>query len=168
MLKAIPYTQSDNRLLNQVQSYILNPLNTLISWFNNEPVISSPCTSFTTTSATYVNVDNLHANFTATGRPIRIELLPDGLERGRIDVSNSTNTSSCNLRILRDGTELSSFNLLTAATGATATQIKLPITVYSFVDDTASVGQHVYQVQVQALVSSTILIEHTILRISQD
>ncbi len=169
-LKSIPYTQTADRLLNQIQSYIIQPLNQLITSFNSKPV-SSASVAIGTTSLTYINT-GLTANFSATGRPIRIELLPSGIPNMNsyivVNATGATINVGGMIRILRDTTVIST-NLieLTGASSASLATI-IPVSSISFVDDSAPVGPHQYSVQFAVVANSNIAIVNAILRVSEE
>lgn len=159
-IKSVPQTQTPDRLLNQLQQYIINPLNILINSFNVEPVRSSSTGLYSTTSTTFVKVPQLTASFTSSGRPIRISFLSSNIQNDSSYFSGSLGVFY--LQILRDGQVIS----FTAA-GTNGALSYIPAASFDFVDDSAPVGPHTYSVQVYTP-SGTLKIYNVLLRLSQE
>jgi hypothetical protein len=168
-LTPVPYSQTPDRILNQIQSYIVNPLNKLIANFNVQPVLSSSCNAFITSSTSYVPVTNLSASITASGRPIRVELIPDGSlnQLSYIYCSRSSTSSNATFQILRDNIAVST-HYISIETGGSIATLNTPPSAVDFVDDSAPNGQHTYSIQVKAGSGSSCGINYSILRLSQE
>jgi hypothetical protein len=113
--------------------------------------ISSSSGSFTTTSASYVDVTNLTVSITTTGRAVVLELVPDGSgSTSRISVTRAaTTTTGLFIAILRGATKI--YETDPSLTGASATLgLILPPSIVKMVDPVAA-GTYTYKVQALAL-----------------
>lgn len=112
--------------------------------------LSSSSGAYTSSSAAYVVITNLSESITTTGRPVRIELIPDGASSTPSYIGSTRSagaTTSTNFKIVRDGsTDVAVYNLHSTATGATVTEIFVPPGTISTVDPVAA-GTYAYTVQ---------------------
>lgn len=117
--------------------------------------LSSSCGTFTTTSATPVDVTNLSVAITSTGRPVRLELVAaGGGATSYIAAIGTGSGSACNalFRLVRDATNLFEYNLLASEVPAGRnSQVGVPASAFGFVDDSTSAGtSYTYKVQATA------------------
>lgn len=73
-------------------------------------LFSIPCSSFNTTSSSYVAITNLSGNITTNGRPIVIGIAPltgGSIGAGITNAASSTETISAQIGLFRDGTLIS-------------------------------------------------------------
>lgn len=117
--------------------------------------ISSSCSGFTTTSASFVDVTNLTVTITTTGRPVMVLLQSDGSGNlAFLSTSKSAATSLSNFKILRASTEIARYQIEASATGASATTNEVPASSILILD-TPSAGTYTYKLQAQSGDSST-------------
>lgn len=102
-------------------------------------------------------VTNLTVTITTTGKPINVYLQSfDGTGGGGVRISDSANpggAAGINLSFLRNGVVVNSSNLLIGAGGATAIQLGVPASSFSFTDIGLAPGTYTYTVQVQTVLT---------------
>lgn len=109
--------------------------------------ISSSSGSFVTTSSSYVDVTNLTATITTTGRPVMLMMQSAGAgSNGQIGLTRGSSSATGDVIYVRDGTEIATHRILLDAVGASAIQIQYPASSFQFVDVVAA-GTYTYKVQ---------------------
>lgn len=97
--------------------------------------LSSSSGSFSTGSSSYVDATNLTCTITTSGRPVIIQLVPDGSSASYI--YNDSSSSGVSLDILRDVTEIAAYSLSSSRTPASG------IVAY----DAPAAGTYTYKVR---------------------
>lgn len=170
-MASVPTVNSNIPALQQIQTNLVPPMNNLLTQYNTQPVSSSSCGVFSTSSSTPTQVTSLTGNFTTIGRPIRIEFFPDGSSNpGYWSVSKVSGSASLFLAFLtiqRDGTSIANFEFGIA--GSSFPGNFLPPSAISFVDDAAPPGPHVYKTLLSVNASGvTATANYLVMRLSQD
>lgn len=98
--------------------------------------LSSSSGTFSTSSSSLVDVTNLTCTITTTGRPVKIELVPDGTTNTGY-IENDTGSSSVSIALNKGGTIIGQANI---APG------RMPVSVCSYVDVPAA-GTYTYKIQ---------------------
>ena len=112
--------------------------------------VSSSCSTFNTTSTSYVDVTNLSVTITSTGRPIFVGLISDGTGGlGGLQInSNATAGSFASYKIVRDSTDVAfHFVSFSAATGSSFVNIQPVSSLYHI--DVVTAGTYVYKLQMK-------------------
>lgn len=117
--------------------------------------ISSSCGTFSTSSASYVDITNLTVTITTTGRPVYIGLMCTQGQVGYLIIQNTSSGSAARADIgfLRDSTDIFQAPVYIAAAGATQITSLVTLAGYSTVDPVAA-GTYTYKAQAK-LVSGT-------------
>lgn len=122
----------------------------------NYAISASSSGSFTTTSASAVDVTNLSVSITTSGRPIVAELIPVGAsdlcQIGYSDLVNST--AGATFYLLKDATVVYTTGGAFDAAGATTISINIPNGAF-FAFDTPAAGTYTYKVQARADFAAT-------------
>lgn len=103
--------------------------------------VSGSCSSFSTTSATYVDVTNLTRTITTTGRPVMVCMQPDGGSIARVQLGG--NGDSGTLALVVDGSTLYE-GAWSGDNGAGTNEWGMPM---CWLDYTASAALHTYKMQ---------------------
>lgn len=120
--------------------------------------ISNSSGSFSTSSVAYTDVTNLSVTITTTGRPVLLMLQSEGSAGGRIGMDRGSDNASADVAFLRDGAIIASTRLITVATGASAVELKVPASSFSYVDVVAA-GTYTYKVQVRISAAALVYVE---------
>jgi hypothetical protein len=112
-------------------------------------VTSSSSSTFSTSSATYVDVTNLTASITTTGRPVEIFLIGDSAQVAYLSASIGSGTQALGrVKLLRGATSVGEQEFLnTSPTGAIATSV--PVSSIRFYE-TPAAGTYTYKLQALA------------------
>lgn len=117
--------------------------------------VSSSSGSFTTTSATYVDVTNLTVTITTSGRPVLVALESDGTAAdGPTAINNTGSPATVGLQIIRDSTVISIQGYGIGAAGSTATFAYAGYGNVFHVDPVAA-GTYVYKVQAKKIATGS-------------
>lgn len=110
--------------------------------------LSSSSGSFTTTSATFVDVTNLSVSVIASGRPVMLKIIPDvSAAPSFVGALTGTGTSATGtFQFLRDAVSLGEMQLSYLVASSTSPNINVPPSVLSTVDVT-SAGTFTYKLQ---------------------
>jgi len=128
--------------------------------------ISSVCAFFTTTSTSYVDIPNLSVTITTSGRPVFIALV--GLDTNpfpssqlsRMTIFRASSGTAASIAIVRDSTILTSTEMSSTVSGATAVGQNIPSSSISHIDAVAA-GTYTYKIQVQVASLTTFQIDQT-------
>lgn len=108
--------------------------------------ISSSSSSFTTSSASYVDVTNLSVSITTTGAPVEAYLTTDGAASSQIGFLLNGTSGFSELKLVRGATDIG--KQLFAASGATAATFGVTVPPSSFkYFDTPAAGTYTYKIQ---------------------
>jgi hypothetical protein len=115
-----------------------------------ELTYSSGVTSstFTSTSSSYVDIDNLSVSFTSTGRPVQLMLVPadPSAVSGIAALNSSSGTAITYFKFIRDSTDLCEIVLGEVKTGASNSFNYMPVSSLQHID-VPSAGTYTYKVQ---------------------
>jgi hypothetical protein len=120
--------------------------------------VSSSSSTFSTSSATFVDVTNLTVTITTTGRPVMVIVQNDGTGNQTFfggSKSTSAVSTGCIFRFMRDATEIARYGLTMAVngvSGATGSSLYSGPILHL---DTPSAGTYTYKLQIQGYLSST-------------
>lgn len=121
---------------------------------------SSSSGSFTTTSATYVNVTNLSVTISTVGRPVMIFFNPPGATSSDIGFVGAGAAGSGSFRILRSGGAIS-----TTVVSTTANNSLVPPGSLNFIDQ-PSAGSHTYVLQAQRnIASGSVVVDSVVMNV---
>jgi hypothetical protein len=110
--------------------------------------ISASCGTFTTTSASFVDVTNLSVSITTTGRPVYFGLIYGGSNsQFLIRAISSESDISGNIAVLRDATTVFSGEIGVSGGSSNNLKIRSPVSVINGVDVVAA-GTYTYKVRV--------------------
>lgn len=118
--------------------------------------ISSSCSTFSTSSSSFVNVTNLSVTITTSGRPVMILVQPDGSgSGGELQVPANNDMA---VQILR-GVSSVYFTIFGSGTGP---NFSIPVSSVLFLD-TPSAGTYTYQVQMKSPSGGTVICDNAVL-----
>jgi hypothetical protein len=125
---------------------------------NPEPknyVISSSSGSFSTTSASDVDVTNLTATIVTSGRPVIVSIIGDGTSSSSSleAFKAATTTAQILIKVLRDGAVIS--HSIISSGGASGTISCIIPAGLSLVFDAVSAGKYVYKIQASTVSTTT-------------
>lgn len=107
--------------------------------------ISSSCGSFSTTSASFVDVTNLSVSITTTGRPVIIMFVTTTTS-GAFNGTGSSNSGGAFFQILRGATVVYSTQLLINPVGSGFTEVTAPPGILNTIDFPPA-GTYTYKLQ---------------------
>lgn len=119
--------------------------------------ISSSSGSFSSSSASYVDVTNLTTTITTTGRPVVIQVIADGSSLAFLDYQNSSGVQSAGLQVavLRDGSIISEQLIAYGSTGVTVLGLDFNEAVSGIRHfDVPSAASHTYKIQAKRVGAS--------------
>lgn len=108
--------------------------------------------SFSTTSTSFVNITNLSGSLSVYHRPVILTLMQDRSTTNAAYISTDTDATVCEIRLLRDGSQIGSWQILLGG-GNGGTGIKIPPSSVQFLDD-PGFGTYTYTLQAKVAVSS--------------
>lgn len=106
---------------------------------------SSSSSSFVSTSTTFVDVTNLNATITTSGRPVMITLCPDVSGFAYIGATGTSINATVQMRILRGVTTITGLELFAGVTSGLAA-IQVPPGTVNFIDNVVA-GTYTYKLQ---------------------
>jgi hypothetical protein len=115
--------------------------------------VSASSGSFSTSSNSFVNVTGVSVTITTVGRPVMVGFQNDGSGNpALIQTAGSSGAQSANLRILRDGIEISQLEVLIDAADGPGSIISAfwPVTGANILDTGATAGSHTYTAQMKS------------------
>lgn len=121
--------------------------------------ISASSGTFSSASTSYVDVTNLTATITTSGRPVRIVLVPDPAGAASADstflaANAATNAAAAFFKVVRDSTDISKCLLEAFSNeGADAPSIEIPPSAIECID-TPAAGTYTYKLQGKCIAGS--------------
>jgi hypothetical protein len=125
-------------------------------------VVSSDSGNFSTSSLTPVNVTNLNATITTSGRPVLVVIQGSGSTNSFFAGTNS----NLFVEIDRDGSTIAGYNLLGEASSTPLTSLSVPANLFHI--DAPSAGTHTYQVKLSMGAGGTnAVVNEAVLRVTE-
>lgn len=112
--------------------------------------LSSSSGSFSTASASYVDITNLTVTITTSGRPVQLALISDGSD-GTIKVAGNSAVLSSSSKLLRASSDIAFFPVSVTFPSASISNLFIvPVSSFSFTD-VIGAGTYTYKMQVSVL-----------------
>lgn len=134
-------------------------------------VISSASGSYSNAGGSYADVTNLTCTITTTGRPVRIELLPDPVQSaasaaGYVGVTKTSGTSgTAKFQILRGSTPIGTHTMFVSGASGNLGNF-VPVSSISATDFVAA-GTYTYKLQADSAFATTAQVKDAILAVRE-